>query len=102
MSIQTVSLPYSEVSFDRRYEPTNSHVSAAPSNLPTVMSSNDFDVFLLHLVLSLKNSDFFACMIVCFSLSVRLPYCEANVRTSYSSSHIVYRGIYFAFDYSSC
>ena len=97
-----LSLLYSEVSFDRRYEPTNSHVSATASDLPIVTSSNNFDVLLLYVVLSLKSSDFLACMIVCFSLCVRFPYCEANVRTSYSSSDIVYKGIYFVFDYSSC
>ena len=51
-----LSLLYSGVSFDMRYEPTNSHVSATASNLPIVTSSNDFDVFLLHIVLSLKTA----------------------------------------------
>ena len=78
-------MPYSGASFDSRYEPTNSHVSP-PSKLPIVTSKSDFVVFLHQVVFLLKSSDFFACMMIFFSLSVIVSYCEANVKASLSNS----------------
>ena len=78
-------MPYSGVSFDRRYDPTNLHVSA-PSKLPIVTSNNDFDVFLHQVVLALKSSDFLACVMISFSFSVMLSYCEAKDSASFNSS----------------
>ena len=69
-------LPTTGVSFDRRYEPTSSHVSA-PSKLPMVTSNNDFDSLLHHAVFSLKSRDFLALMMF-FSSSVIVSYLEAN------------------------
>ena len=70
-------LPTTGASFDRRYEPTSSHVSA-PSTLPMVTSNNDIDSLLHHAVFSVKIRDFLALMMMFFSSSVIVSYLEVN------------------------
>ena len=72
-----MSFPTTGVSFDSRYKPTSSHVSA-PSKLPMVTSNSDFVSLLHHAVFPLKSNDFFALMMMFFSSSVILSYWEAN------------------------
>ena len=49
-----MSFPTTGVSFDSRYKPTSSHVSA-PSKLPMVISNSDFVSLLHHAVFPLKS-----------------------------------------------
>ena len=72
-----MSFPTTGVSFDSRYKPTSSHVSA-PSKLPMVTSNSDFVSLLHHAVFPLKSIDFFALMMMFVSSSVILSYWEAN------------------------
>ena len=63
--------PTTCVSFERRYKPTSSHVSA-PSKLHIVTSNSDFVSLLHHVVFPLKSNYFFALMMMFFSSSVIL------------------------------
>ena len=64
-----MSFPTTGMSFDSRYKPTSSHVSA-PSKLPIVTSKSDFVSLLHHAVFPLKSIDSFALMMMFFSSSV--------------------------------